>query len=145
MSNYMKGLRKLAGKYHISVMSEGELIAQTHPKQKPEQKPEPEPKKPEMKEYPMPEVGEVAQISEEICKHLEVAKLYKAQIDDWRESLKRISANLEALQKIWEGGSREVTYDGTQYFDEYQNPLITFLSIGEVIASLTKQIDLIEE
>lgn len=89
--------------------------------------------------YQIPENGEVLSISEEICKHLEIAKVYKAQIDEWRESMKIIAGNLESLQRLWEGGSRQACYANGQYTDEYQNVLPTFQSLGELLQFVSKQ------
>jgi uncharacterized protein YukE len=89
--------------------------------------------------YPMPENGDNFLISDEICKHVEIAKLYKAQIDAWKDSLKTISGNIDILQRLWEGGSREANYANGQYADEYQNALPSFQCLGELLQFVGKQ------
>jgi hypothetical protein len=69
------------------------------------------------KKYPAPVAGNVLCVATEICKHVELAKAYKAQIEELRESLKALHKNADYMQKLWEGKSIEAHFDGQNYTD----------------------------
>ena len=133
MQNTLQGISERNNLSQITVESEGKVIATFEPLQAQSIYMRNE-------KYETPAIGEVLSISEEICKHLEIAKLYKAQIEAWRKSAKAVAKNIEVLQKIWEGGSREAQLcSETTYKDEFGNALPTFQCLAEVMLMLDRQ------